>query len=56
MDMTGEVTELIDNTRSAGRVIVNGEDWSARADHIIAAGQMIRVVGADGIVLLVKEV
>jgi membrane protein implicated in regulation of membrane protease activity len=56
MDMTGDVTESIDNNRGTGRVSVNGEDWLARADHVIVAGQVIRVVGADGIVLLVKEV
>jgi membrane protein implicated in regulation of membrane protease activity len=54
--LKGEVTETIDPDKHTGRITVNGEDWSARSEVVIAAGRVVEVVGSDGIVLLVKEV
>ncbi len=51
--LEGQVTHEIDPMRGAGRVHVGDEDWSARAATPIPAGTRVRVVGADGIVLLV---
>jgi len=51
-----EVTEPIDPVRGTGRVIVEGHDWAARAPVPLAPGARVRVVGADGIVLLVSPV
>jgi membrane protein implicated in regulation of membrane protease activity len=51
-----EVTESINPVRGTGRVIVEGHDWAARAPLPIATGSRVRVVGADGIVLLVSPV
>jgi membrane protein implicated in regulation of membrane protease activity len=51
----GVVTHDIDRTTGAGRVNVGGEDWAARSAEPIASGTMVRVVGADGIVLEVTH-
>ena len=51
-----EVTEPIDPVRGSGRVFVDGHDWAARAAVAIAPGARVRIVGADGIVLLVSPV
>ena len=56
LGLTGEVTEAIDGSKGSGRVMVNGEDWSARAEHAIASGAKVHIVSSDGIVLHVKEV
>jgi membrane-bound serine protease (ClpP class) len=40
--------------RDAGRVLVEGEYWSARSDTPVAEGQLVEVVGIDGLVLKVK--
>ncbi len=56
LHLKGTVTEAIDATKASGRVTVNGEDWSAQADAVIARDATIEVIGSDGIVLTVKEV
>ena len=50
----GVVTEPIDPISGTGRVNVGGQDWAARSRGSIASGTVIKVVGADGIVLEVK--
>lgn len=50
----GIVTEPIDPISGTGRVNVGGQDWAARSHGSIASGTVIKVVGADGIVLEVK--
>jgi membrane protein implicated in regulation of membrane protease activity len=52
----GEVTESIDAATGTGRILVNGQDWAAKSEQIIAAGQRIVVEDHDGIVLIVKEI
>jgi membrane-bound serine protease (ClpP class) len=37
-----------------GRVLVEGEYWKARSDTPIAEGQLVEIVGIDGLVLKVK--
>jgi membrane protein implicated in regulation of membrane protease activity len=56
LGLKAEVTEAIDPDKNTGRVMVNGEDWSARASVLISLGQIVEVSGSDGIVLIVKEV
>jgi inner membrane protein len=51
-----EVTEPIDPVRGSGRVLVDGHDWAARAAVAVTPGTRVRIVGADGIVLLVSPV
>lgn len=53
---TGKVIQTIDSSMSSGRVLVEGDDWAARAQKPIAEGANVIVENADGIVLLVKEV
>lgn len=50
------VSEAIDPSRGVGRVEVGGHDWAATAEHPISQSRVVEVVGADGIVLKVKEV
>ncbi len=47
------VTEPLDPVLGTGRVIVAGQDWAARSTVALPAGTGVRVVGADGITLLV---
>ena len=47
------VTEPVDPVRGSGRVIASGQDWAARATLALPAGTPVKVVGADGITLLV---
>jgi membrane protein implicated in regulation of membrane protease activity len=47
------VTEALDPVLGTGRVIAGGQDWAARATVALPAGAPVRVVGADGITLLV---
>jgi membrane protein implicated in regulation of membrane protease activity len=51
----GIVSEAIDPPLKNGRVSVNGQDWSAQSKNALPAGSKIIVDGADGIVLLVRE-
>jgi membrane protein implicated in regulation of membrane protease activity len=51
----GVVTEEIDPVRGTGRVNVGGQDWAARSAATVPTGTLIRVVGADGIVLEVTR-
>lgn len=50
----GVVTEPIDPISGTGRVNVGGQDWAARSAASVAAGTVIKVTGADGIVLEVR--
>ena len=50
----GEVTETLDPIRGTGRVMVNGQDWAARSIGPVPAGARVKVVAADGIVLIVS--
>jgi membrane protein implicated in regulation of membrane protease activity len=56
LNIEGVVTEAIDTEHKMGRVLVNGQDWSAKSDQAIALGKKIIVNGSDGIVLSVKEI
>ena len=49
------VTHAIDPTLGGGRVTVSGQDWAAHSPAAIAAGERVRVVSADGIVLEVTR-
>ena len=50
----GIVTEPIDPISGTGRVNVGGQDWAARSGNSLAAGTVIKVIGADGIILEVR--
>ncbi len=52
--MVGEVGEVRDALDPEGRVFVHGELWNARAALSIAAGQSVRVIAVDGMLLEVE--
>ena len=49
-----QVTEPIDPVLGTGRVVVAGDDWSARSDRALPSGTEVRIDGHDGIVLQVS--
>jgi membrane protein implicated in regulation of membrane protease activity len=51
---SGLVTEPLDPLTGRGRVVVEGEDWAGLCVMPAPAGTLVRVVGADGIVLLAE--
>lgn len=51
----GHVTEAIDAVEGKGRILVEGEDWAAESAVAIAAGEIVKVTGHDGIKLKVEK-
>lgn len=53
----GKVTAKIDNFNQAGTVVVNGQEWTARAeeDQIIDVGTKVIIVNISGVKLIVTE-
>ena len=54
---TGIVTIAIDNEHSAGRILVDGQDWSARSLDAgwIEISSRVEVTGFEGVRLLVRR-
>ncbi|MEZ5786107.1 MAG: nodulation protein NfeD [Xanthobacteraceae bacterium] len=52
--MIGSAAEVIDWTGRKGRVRVHGEIWSARGDHAFKADDAVRVVGREGLTLVIE--
>jgi len=51
----GNIGEVIEDfVNGNGRIIVDGQDWAARGKSNFNVGQKVKVVGADGIVLLIE--
>ena len=55
---TGVVTEEINNELSIGRVLVSGQDWTARAvdNSIISKDAIVKVVSFEGVKLFVQKI
>lgn len=53
----GRVTERIDNFNQTGTVVLNGQEWTARAvkDQIIETDVRVRVVNITGVKLIVTD-
>lgn len=51
-----QVTETINNERSAGAVYIDGKTWTARSEdgNIIPAGEQVEVVRMEGVKLFVR--
>lgn len=52
------ITEDVDNVRWTGKGIVEGMEWTVRADDpscVIHAGAMAKIVGIQGVKLIVTE-
>jgi len=54
--LIGQVGEARTDVHHEGSVWVAGELWTARSAQPIAAGSEVRVVGREGLILLVEEV
>jgi membrane-bound serine protease (ClpP class) len=54
--LVGREVEVRDACRPLGRVRVKGELWRARCAAGAAAGETVRVVGLDGLTLVVEPV
>ena len=56
---TAKVISQIDNLQGKGDAIVNGQEWTARAqrdDMIIAEDTMVEIVAISGVKLVVKPI
>jgi membrane-bound ClpP family serine protease len=52
----GEIGEARSDVYLQGAVYVGGEEWTARSDSFIPAGTQVKIVGREGLVLLVEPV
>ncbi|MGK5081800.1 NfeD family protein [Bdellovibrionota bacterium FG-1] len=55
LGLLGQVTEAPEAASGLGRAQVDGQDWAIRCHEKIEIGTLIRVEGADGIILIVKK-
>ena len=53
--VVGQVGEARTTVHEEGSVFVGGEMWSARSNSLIPAHSRIRVIGRDGIVVVVEQ-
>jgi membrane-bound serine protease (ClpP class) len=53
-ELVGATGEVIEAFEHEGRVRLHSEDWNARTQTPLKAGQKVRVVGRDGLVLQVE--
>lgn len=54
---TGRVTKAVDHYSLNGKVRVEGHDWSAHSTGaLIGEGATVRVVGSEGVHIIVEEV
>jgi len=55
--LTGRVTHTVDPNSLEGKVRVEGHDWSAHSTGAaIAEGATVRVVGSEGVHIVVEEI
>ena len=54
-DMIGSAGEVIEWDGTEGRVRTHSEIWSARASIALPPGQLVTIIGMDGLVLLVEK-
>ena len=53
-EMIGAVGETLEALKGTGRVRVHSEEWQARSHTPLKRGQKIKVIGMDGLVLIVE--
>lgn len=54
---TAKITETVNNLEGIGTAVVNGLEWTARAEddsRIIEAGEIVEIVAVSGVKLIVK--
>ena len=54
--LMGRTVDVRDACRPVGRVSVKGEIWQARCDEGVSAGQVVRIIGIDGLTLVVEAI
>ena len=54
-EMSGARAEALQDFETRGQVWVHGERWSARTDTPVTAGQLLEVVGVEGLTLHVRS-
>lgn len=52
--MIGAAAEVIDWQATSGRVFAHGEAWAARASKSLQPGDKVKIIGRDGLVLIVE--
>ena len=52
----GEIGEARTDVLVEGAVYVRGEEWTARSNSYIPAGSQVKIVGREGLVLLVEPI
>ena len=52
--LEGAIGEARTDIRGEGTVYAGGEEWTARSSEFIALGSKVRIIGRDGLVLLVE--
>lgn len=55
-EMLQSIGEALESFKTEGRVRIHSEDWSARSSAPIKRGQKIKVIGMEGLVLIVEPV
>jgi len=55
-DLIGQTGVARNDIRNSGAIYVGGEEWSARSEKLIKEGTPARVIGREGLVLLVEPV
>ncbi len=53
-ELIGATGEAIGDFSDAGRIRIHSEDWNARSRTPVRSGQKVRVVGRDGLTLVVE--
>jgi membrane-bound ClpP family serine protease len=54
--IVGEIGSAVTDISAEGTVYLRAENWSAHSDKLIRAGAKIKVIGRDGLVLMVEDV
>ena len=55
-DLIGLQTKAITDIHMEGTIHVDGEDWTAKSSTPIKGGEMVKIVGRNGLILLVEPV
>ncbi len=51
-ELVGATARVLDGFPGRGRVHLHGEDWTARSEQPLRPGQLVEVIGRDGLTLL----
>lgn len=54
--LEGETGEAYTDIDSEGKVFIHGEIWNAKSEEAIMKGEKVKIVSADGMMLVVKKI